>query len=195
MSRSSSDSGNASSRRPPFPWVYPFVEDAGAHGYYEEGGIVLRPVIEVQMLGGGLRDPSEAPRLAGIVDSGSERTLAQQWVARAIGAQLDEESEITIGIGGHHRRVQLADVTMRVSPFGEQHLADRFYEWHARIGVFVDHWQPPWSLLLGQRGFFDEFSVTMSRHTQAIALESREVFDTRFASGIDDAERSDPRLR
>ncbi len=178
----------------PFPWVYPFVEDAGAHGYYEEGGIVLRPVIEVQMLGPGLTDPSQAPRLAGIVDSGSERSLAQQWVARAIGVTPDEASEITVGIGGQNRRVRFADVALRVSPFGLDPGAV-FHEWTSRIGFFVDQWQPPWSLLLGHRGFFDEFTVTVSRLAQALAIEQSAVFEGRFAAEVAEVDSRDPRLR
>jgi hypothetical protein len=178
----------------PFPWVFPFVEDARAAGAYVEGTVVLRPVVEVQLLGPALNGPAEAPRLAGIVDSGSERTLAQQWLARAIGVTPDERTEITIGIGGRARRVQFADVQLRVSPY----LVDpgtAFHEWSAHVGFFVDQWEAPWSLLLGQRGFFDEFTVTMSRLTQAIAIEARGVFDQRFASEIETAERRDPRLQ
>lgn len=36
------------------------------------------------------------------------------------------------------------------------------------------------ALLLGQRGFFDQFTVTLSRFAQAFAIEPIETFDDRF---------------
>jgi hypothetical protein len=52
-------------------------------------------------------------------------------------------------------------------------------EWQAPVGFFTQ-WEPPWGLLLGQVGFFDRFTVTMSRLSQALALEAAEEFDHRF---------------
>ncbi|MBW3663200.1 MAG: hypothetical protein KY469_08890 [Actinobacteria bacterium] len=52
-------------------------------------------------------------------------------------------------------------------------------EWSAEVGFFTQ-WEPPWGVVLGQQGFFDRFTVTMSRLALALALEDRDVFDARF---------------
>jgi hypothetical protein len=52
-------------------------------------------------------------------------------------------------------------------------------EWRADVG-FIAAWEPPWGLLLGQRSFFDRFTVTMSRYAQAFAVETIGTFDERF---------------
>ena len=52
-------------------------------------------------------------------------------------------------------------------------------EWQADVG-FIASWEPPWGLLLGQRGFFDRFTVTLNRYAQGFAIEDIDVFDQRF---------------
>jgi hypothetical protein len=49
----------------------------------------------------------------------------------------------------------------------------------ATVGFFTQ-WDPPWALLLGQVGFFDQFTVTMNRLSQALAMEAANEFDGRF---------------
>jgi hypothetical protein len=39
---------------------------------------------------------------------------------------------------------------------------------------------PPWLMVLGQAGFFDRFTVVMSRLSQALAIEDQEPFDRRY---------------
>jgi hypothetical protein len=50
---------------------------------------------------------------------------------------------------------------------------------------FFTQWEPPWGLLLGQIGFFDRFTVTMNRISQASALEAVDEFDRRFGVQIE----------
>jgi hypothetical protein len=44
------------------------------------------------------------------------------------------------------------------------------------VGV-VEHWKAHWPVVLGQRGFLDRFTVSMSRHSQMIAIADRDDFD------------------
>jgi hypothetical protein len=178
--------GQLSAAAPEFPWAFPYIEDKPNFGFYQEGEPVLRPAAEIQLLGPAVT-PDTAPRVAALIDSGSERTIAAPWLARAIGVEPDPSSEITVSIGQRPRKVRFADAMLRISPFA----ADPFeshYEWQAYIGFF-DHWEPTWGLLLGQRGFFEEFSVTMSRYTQMMVLEPYDAMEQRFASQISAAER------
>jgi hypothetical protein len=54
-------------------------------------------------------------------------------------------------------------------------------EWQTEVGFFTK-WEPPYGLVLGQVGFFNYFTVTMSRFSQALAVEALEQFDQRFLS-------------
>lgn len=51
-------------------------------------------------------------------------------------------------------------------------------EWRADVG-FVSRWDPPFSVLLGQVGFLDTFTVTSRRMAGTLAIEDPEVFDER----------------
>lgn len=156
-------------------WVYPYVEDPHSSGVYDPHDVVLRPVLEVELLGPGLATDDPPPRVAALVDSGAERTFAAPWLARAIGVDLQDAAEIRVGLGGASRRVRFADVTLRlISPDGTAAV-----DWQADVG-FIASWEPPWGLLLGQRGFFSQFTVTLSRYAQGFAVEDAEVFDQRF---------------
>ena len=81
-------------------WVYPYVEDPPSSGVYEPDDLVLRPVLEIELLGPGLAPDDPPPRVAALVDSGAERTFAAPWLARAIGVDLHNAPEIRVGLGG-----------------------------------------------------------------------------------------------
>lgn len=66
--------------------VYPYVEDPHSSGVYDPDNIVLRPVLEIEMLGPGLTPDDAPPRVAALVDSGAERTFAAPWLARVLSA-------------------------------------------------------------------------------------------------------------
>jgi hypothetical protein len=72
------------------------------------------------------------------VDSGAERTFAKPWSARAIGVDLHEAPEIRVGLGGASRRVQFAEVTLRLMAPDETIAV----EWQADVG-FIASWEPP----------------------------------------------------
>lgn len=52
-------------------------------------------------------------------------------------------------------------------------------EWQAPVG-FVSTWRPTFPVLLGQVGFLDRFTVTMSRYSQSLVVEEVDVLATRF---------------
>jgi hypothetical protein len=74
-------------------------------------------------------------------------------------------------------RVDLIDLTLRLHPPGAPD--DVYHEWQAEVGL-VDKWRAPWPMLLGQVGFMDEFTVTLSRHAAELAVEPRGAYDGRF---------------
>ena len=52
----------------------------------------------------------------------------------------------------------------------------------------VDERPNPWQVVLGQMGFFDHFSVSISRVSQAIAVEAWNAFDVRYGVFIQETE-------
>jgi hypothetical protein len=140
-----------------------------------------------------LKGEWEAPiRVAALVDSGSEHTLAAPLLARAIGVEPDDTREFTIGIGGGARLVQPASVTIELYPELDSE-GSPLTSWEAEVGFFKT-WEPPWAILLGQVGFFDTFTVTMSRLAQALAVEQKETFDQRFGRIYRARENDSPRF-
>ena len=156
----------------PFPWLFEYSDDPVVGTDTRWGRAVLRPLVEVRVIG-----PVDDERAFALVDSGTEYTLIQRWIAQAIGIDGDHDQEIPLGIAGETLRVSPADVDFSFGPstVGENQWA----RWSTTVGV-VDHWKAQWPIVLGQRGFFDAFTVTMSRHAQMLAINERDRFDEQF---------------
>jgi hypothetical protein len=112
------------------------------------------------------------------VDSGAERVLAAPGVARQIGVTPDRDDPTPLKIGGETRLVHPAVVTLRLAP--EPGLPG--WEWQAEVGFFNEWTSAPWQVLLGQVGFFDQFTVTFSRSALQLAIEHGEAFDSRYST-------------
>jgi hypothetical protein len=161
---------------PDQPWVYPYVEDltVGAKQRAARmGRVPLRPVVPVEMIG-----PDDSQRTLGLVDSGSEHTLAGAWLARATGARPGpDDPELEIVIGGRARLVRFMTVSLALMPPADVNAIPCV--WEAQVGI-LETWEPPWPVLLGQVGFLDVFTVTMNRWARALTVESLEGWDERY---------------
>jgi len=136
---------------------------------------VFRPVVSVTLVG-----PDEAydATFLALVDSGSDRVLAAPGVARQIGVTPDPDTGVPVKIGGEVRMVRSAEVTLRLAPTpGVDGV-----EWRAEVGFFQEWTSAPWQVLLGQIGFFDQFTVTFSRGAMRLAVEDVEEFDCRYGA-------------
>lgn len=158
---------------PPFPWVFLYIEEPVAQNYPRPDSgtpVALRPAAKVRLASA----QDESDIVYGLVDSGAEHTYGAPWLPLAIAVTPDPATETTIAIAGRPRLVRFADVKLRLlAPLDEA----VFYEWRTPVGFFTE-WEPPWVMILGQRGFFDEFTVSLRR--PVFAVEPKEVFDTRF---------------
>ena len=77
--------------------------------------------------------------------------------------------------------MRLADASLRLCVPGDLFdECDQGLEWETEVGFFTDWPDPPWLVALGQRGFFNEFTVTMSRFAMNVAVADREEFDRQF---------------
>jgi hypothetical protein len=74
--------------------------------------------------------------------------------------------------------VEFADASLRLMAPGEAN-DDVYVEWQAEVG-FLQQWRPTWPMLVGQVGFFDQFTVTMSRFALQTAVEPAGAFDARY---------------
>jgi hypothetical protein len=136
-------------------------------------------VVSITLVGAdGPEGPEEATFHA-LVDSGAERVLAAPGVARQIGVTPYRDDPTPLKIGGETRLVHPADVTLRLAP----ELGLPGWEWRAEVGFFNGWTSAPWQVLLGQVGFFDQFTVTFSRTVLQLAIEGAERFDDRFGAG------------
>ena len=153
---------------PPFPWVFPYQEDGPRHG-----NVVLRPIVPITLVG-----EDVSPTSLALIDSGCEHVLAAPWLANAVGVDPEKgHRRFDLGIGGRTVDVRIIDLSLRLHPPGGTD--EDFIEWQAEVG-FVDHWRPTWPILVGQVGFIDRFTVTMSRLAQQAAVEAPNSFDRRF---------------
>jgi hypothetical protein len=161
---------SGSAKVPPFPWLYPYQEDGPRLDQ-----IVQRPIVSTALVGW---EGAVSDGLYALVDSGCSHILAAPWLADAVGVDSKATSrELDLGIGGSTVRVRFSDLRIRLlAPGGTD---EQYIEWSAEVG-FVDRWRPTFVMILGQWGFFDQFTVTMSSYALQTAIEPLEEFDTRF---------------
>jgi hypothetical protein len=157
----------------PLPWIFPYVEDVTSGPTHPTGRIVYRPVVSITLVGPEVDDDAT---LFALVDSGAERVLAAPGVARQIGVKPDRDQHTPLKIGGETRLVHPADVTLRLAP--EPGMPG--VEWQAEVGFFSEWTSAPWQVILGQVGFFDQFTVTFGRQALQLAIEEVEAFDQQY---------------
>ena len=157
---------------PDRPWIFPYVEEPVQRGYPPGEDSVLRPLVEITVVG-----PLDTEKVAALVDTGSENILVGPWAPRVLGIKPDPRTEIELGIGGGARKVQFCDVDLQLHNPDDP---DEVLEWRPEVGVIMGQWDPPFPAVLGQRGFFDRFTVTIHRGVPAIVVERWEAFDRRF---------------
>lgn len=153
---------------PPFPWLYPYQEDGP-----RLERIVHRPIVPVALVGTEATDGQYA-----CVDSGCAHILAAPWLAHSAGVEPNSSNRvIDLGIGGTVVKTRFVDMRVRLlAPDGDD---DHFVEYETEVGFF-DNWKPTFTILLGQVGFLDQFTVTMSQFAKLTAVEPVETFDDRF---------------
>lgn len=170
----------------PLPWLFPFVKERDPERH-PLNATVLRPLVEARVVGS---DGREGSKVAALVDSGSTYTLCFDWMAQEIGIDPSGGPEMVLKIAGGLRRVFFADARLRlcppetVPPTGGTCSQSEALEWDASVGFITDWADPPWLMVLGQHGFFDRFTVVMSRLSQALAIEDRDFFDQTYGALI-----------
>jgi hypothetical protein len=132
----------------------------------------MRPALPIGIVG-----PAGPVGVAALVDSGADHVLAAPWVAQAAGCDLSGSPDVEIRIGGGIRVVRFTSVELVLGP--PDGTDEDLVVWEAQVGFF-DAWEPAWPAVLGQVGFFDRFTVTMSRQAMLLSIEDWDAFDERF---------------
>lgn len=128
-------------------------------------------------------------RYSALVDSGSERVFAAPGLARELRVDLETAPEVQLGLGGRPRRVRFATVTLHLFKDLLRNDDDPIHEWEADVG-FLREWEPPWAVLLGRDGFFNQFTVTMHGAVPGMVVEPWGTFDDRFGTVVEQADTS-----
>lgn len=150
----------------------------------------LRPTVPIRLSHLG----TTTPTLLALVDSGSERTLAAPGLARVLNVDISGAIQGRMGIGGGPRTAAFATVHVELLERPFDAAAQVVAEWDARVG-FLTSWEPAWSVVMGQRGFFDQFTVTMHRSAHCMIVETWNAFDERFGIQIEESRVDQPRFR
>jgi hypothetical protein len=161
------------------PWIFPYVVEPGGENIAD---LPIRPAVAVSLVAA---DGEESPKVLALVDSGSERTLASPGLGRLANLGAATTREMTLEIGGRARHTRFGEVTLRLYQHALSVDEPPLVEWSAEVGFF-NRWEPPWGIVLGQRGFFDHFTIVMSRFSNALAVDRREAFDERFEPILED---------
>jgi hypothetical protein len=115
-----------------------------------------------------------------LVDTGADAILASDLLTEQLGIDLEEnEGETSHAVGGRVVTARYKTIKLRLHSSNAEPVDCR--EWEAQV-VFIDGWHSDGLVLLGSVGFLDRFTVTASRFAQAIAVESRDIFDERFGA-------------
>ena len=121
---------------------------------------------------------ASTPLLEGLVDTGADAILASDLLADQLEIDLDvHDGETVHAVGGRTVTARYRTVELRLH--ADDQAADHFLSWHAHVG-FIAGWHSYGLVLLGSVGFLDQWTITASRFAQAIAIEPRDTFDTRF---------------
>ena len=155
------------------PWLYPYREEA-------QGGLlgqpVLRPFVPVSLV----HWDQSVGELAVLIDTGAEGILASDLLTVEFEIDLTEnEGEAAHAVGGKVLETRYKTIDLRLHSNDVENAV--YMQWQARVG-FVKGWHSDGFVLLGSVGFLDQFTVTVSRFAQAIAVENRDAFDERFGT-------------
>lgn len=156
----------------PLPWAFPYVRETSA-GQHPLGRETLRPLVDALVVG-----PSgPSNRYGALVDSGCDYVLVTRQVADEAGIDSEAGIPYRVFMGGEPREIRVVHAEVRLCdpkiPDADE--ACRFHnvlEWTAQVGIFINWSNAPFQMVLGQVGFFDQFTVSMNHAARAVVIEN-----------------------
>ena len=128
-----------------------------------DGYSVRRPAVTVKAAGA-------AMNFVAVVDSGSPISIADSGVFEDFGidpAHDDPLYEVPLGFGGAFGRVPVFEVELELPP--PPTIIAPAVRWRLHLGSRTN-WRMPFSVLLGQRGWFDQFPTTIDGTATTVHL-------------------------
>jgi hypothetical protein len=129
-----------------------------------DGSPVLRPCVFVA-------PPGTDDALIAVVDSGAPITVAAPTLLAALGVDIAVASpimEVPLGIAGASGRVAIFEVELDLVPPPDLAMGPR--RWRLHMAAHP-RWRLPFAVLLGYRGWFDQFRTTIDASTTTVHLE------------------------
>ncbi len=123
--------------------------------FSENGRIVKRPLVEIEMVG-----KERNINALGLLDSGADSTLVNMQYAKILGIALDEKKKKDfVGIQDARMSCYLAELSLRVKHVDKTIVIPV---------AFID--SPSVDVLLGQEGFFDAFKIKFEKDHDTFEL-------------------------
>jgi Aspartyl protease len=155
-------SGLAEAQLPAGGWTYEYAAIEAPR----RGRDVFRPVVPVRLA------HDQPSTIAALVDSGSEHTLAAHWLADDLGIDLStSQDRLRLGIGGRSVEATFVQVDLLLY---RDHGSDEHVTWRTDVG-FLEPWDAEFYLILGQIGFYDQFTITMNRRLLTVKVSDVET--------------------
>ena len=132
-----------------------------------DGSTVRRPVVTVGA-------PGSVRDYIAVVDSGSPVSVADSRIFASLGINIESDAplfEVSVGVGGAYTTVPVFVVELELrSPPGQP---SETVTWRLHLGA-RRAWRLPFTVLFGQRGWFDRFATTIDATTTTVELFARE---------------------
>lgn len=148
---------------PPARWRYSH-SDLG-EAVLPDGQSILRPVVTVSVA-------SSAIEYVAVVDSGSPISIADSGLFARFGIDpaIDQPLfEVPLGMGGAFGRIPVFAVELELRP--PRGVLAPPVIWSLQLGARHD-WRLPFSVLLGQRGWFDQFPTTIDGASTTVHVDA-----------------------
>lgn len=156
-------------------WVFGYTDFGESHGTL--GRPVLRAAVRVAV-------PGRRSSFTVLIDTGGPLTVVSEEVIASAGdATIATGQTLPIRLGGRAFDARLFELALQaIPPVGAN---DPRRSWHGLAGV-LDPWpHQGTSIILGQIGFMENFTVTFG--PDHFAVEPGDAFSKRFASPVDKA--------
>jgi hypothetical protein len=142
-------------------WIYPHRDLDEPP--YADGSRVFRPAVPIIVAVG-------LPSVLGVIDSGSPASVADATLFDLLGVSVDVDEplfEIPLMVGGRFARTPVFEVQMWLQPptAGTEPLA-----WTLPLGARRG-WKLPFGVLLGQRGWFDQFPTRINGASSTVEVD------------------------
>jgi hypothetical protein len=124
-----------------------------------------RPVLAARFIG-----PAGTQLIDGLLDTGSDDTVLEDWVAALIGADLTQAVRRDIGLVGRVQPVRVNYVSLKIRITDGAH---EVYEWPAVIGFTPAKLRFP---LLGYAGFLQFFNADFRGDDGEVTLTPNKIF-------------------